>query len=64
MKLVADVDENGDVYWGWVKMITTINNAIENGQGEAVFKKVEKMFDSEIKPAYTINSDRGNPTDL
>jgi len=64
MKLVADVDESGDVYWGWVKMITTINNAIENGQGEAVFKKVEKMFDSEVKPAYTIKSDRGNPTDL
>jgi hypothetical protein len=64
MKLVADADENGDVYWGWVKMITTINKAIENGHGEAVLKKVEKMFDSTIKPAYTIKSDRGNPTDL
>ena len=60
---VADVDENGDVYWGWVKMITAINNAAESGN-ELALKKVEKMFDFEAKPAYTIKSDRGNPTDL
>ena len=55
--------ENGDVYWGWVKMITAINNAAESGN-ELALKKVEKMFDFEAKPAYTIKSDRGNPTDL
>jgi hypothetical protein len=27
-------------------------------------KNFEKMFDSSVKPAYTIKSDRGNPTDL
>ena len=64
MKLVAEADENADVYWGWVKMITTINDQIEKGNGKTILKKVEKLFDSNIKPSYTIKSDRGNPTDL
>ena len=31
---------------------------------ENVEKKFEETIDENIKPSYTIKSDRGNPTDL
>ncbi len=56
MMLVADVEEDADKYWMWNKIIRAIR--------EADGKKLEKTIDENIKPSYTINSDRGNPSDL
>jgi hypothetical protein len=56
MMLVADVEEDADKYWMWNKIIRAIR--------EADGKKFEKTIDENIKPSYTINSDRGNPSDL
>lgn len=56
MMLVADVEEDADKYWMWNKIIRAIR--------EADGKKFKKTIDENIKPSYTINSDRGNPSDL
>ena len=56
MMLVADVEEDADKYWMWNKIIRAIR--------EADGKKFEKTIDENVKSSYTINSDRGNPSDL
>ena len=51
----------------WNKIIGSIREAdaikIEVF-GKLIEKKFEKTIDENIKPSYTINSDRGNPSDL
>jgi len=77
MMLVADVEEDADKYWEWNKIIHGIRETdesemkvfaklIENESLKFLVdqKKFKKTIDENIKPSYTINSDRGNPSDL
>jgi len=67
MELVADVEEDAEKYLLWSRTIGQIRSADPDKIavfGEAMEENFKKMFDSEVKPAYTIKSDRGNPTDL
>ena len=67
LMLVADVEEDADKYWEWNKIIRAIREADESKIevfGKLIEKKFEKTIDENIKPSYTINSDRGNPSDL
>jgi|TARA_R110000824_G_scaffold283650_1_gene472005 hypothetical protein len=67
MMEVADVEQDAEKYLKWNQMISAVRKASPE---KVVFfygvmaKNFEKMFDSSVKPAYTIKSDRGNPTDL
>jgi hypothetical protein len=67
LMLVADVEEDADKYWEWNKIIRAIREADESKIevfGKLIEKKFEETIDENIKPSYTINSDRGNPSDL
>ena len=77
MMLVADVEEDADKYWEWNKIIRGIRELDESKMevyGKLIekesakfladLKKFKKTIDENIKPSYTINSDRGNPSDL
>ena len=67
LMLVADVEEDADKYWEWNKIIRAIREADANKIevfGKLIEKKFEETIDENIKPSYTINSDRGNPSDL
>ena len=67
MMLVADVEDNAADYLMWNKIIGSIREADANKIevfGKLIEKKFEETIDENIKPSYTINSDRGNPSDL
>ena len=67
MMLVADVEESAADYLMWNKLIGSIREADPSKVevfGKLIEKKFEKTIDENIKSSYTINSDRGNPTDL
>ena len=51
----------------WNKIIGSIREADASKIevfGKLIEKKFEETIDENIKPSYTIKSDRGNPTDL
>ena len=67
MMLVADVEVNADEYLMWNELIGSIREADERNIGifgKLIEKKFEKTIDENIKSSYTINSERGNPSDL
>ncbi len=77
MMLVANIEHNADEYLMWNKLIGSIrempeeqmevySKGIEKVELKflADLKKFQKTIDENIKPSYTINSDRGNPSDL
>ena len=67
MMLVANIEHNADEYLMWNKLIGSIREADPNNV-EVFAKLIEKKFQIPLKPlsllGKTINSDRGNPSDL
>ena len=67
MMLVANIEHNADEYLMWNKLIGSIREADANNVevfAKLIEKKFQKTVDENVKPSYTINSDRGNPSDL
>ena len=65
---VADIEKDSDDYLAWNEMVGQIR-ANEDEDVLAIFEKIvaekfKKDVDSNGSSGYSINSDRGNPSDL